>query len=117
MKPSDSNESIDWRARLHSIAGTDGQRSRGWRAFMSLLIAVACFFMVGLTAVPAEALRPRHDSSGKPILRPDGRPALERDYFAELAFQWPCYSFLGLTVFFIVRAGVILIRPQPHDFQ
>ncbi len=93
--------------------------SRGRRAFLSLLIAVFCVILAGLSSVPAVSLRPRYNSSGQPIFRPDGRPAMERDYIAELAFQWPFYSLLGVGAFFIARAAVIRFStsstPRPND--
>lgn len=64
-----------------------------------------------MTIAPITYLRPKFDSEGKPILRPNGRRVMEQDYLAGVADQPLPHALCWLGVFFIVRAAVIRFRP------
>ena len=92
---------------------------RKFRAMNSLILAIPCVIMASLLSVPVVSLRPRLDRDGHQIMRPDGRPAFERDWFGDIDVQWPSYSCLMLGGFFLFRAAFIRFRPlstsQPND--
>ena len=85
----------------------------------SLILAIPCVLLATFLFPPVSYIRPRLDASGHQILRPDGRPAMERDWPLELREQWAPYSCLGLGAFFLVRAAFIRFSPlstsQPND--
>jgi hypothetical protein len=92
---------------------------RKFRAMNSLILAIPCLLLATFLFAPVSYIRPRLDSAGHQILRPDGRPAMERDWPTELREQRVPYSCLALGAFFIVRAAFIRFSPprtsQPND--
>ena len=84
---------------------------RKFRAMNSLILAIPCLVLFSTLLMPVASMRPRLDASGHQMFRPNGTPAWEHDWPAELRGQWAPYSCLGLGAFFIVRAAFIRFAP------